>query len=307
MSNTINIIGHKSPDLDSVAAAAGYAYLKNQIDPANSYVANRAGEANAETKYIFEKFGVALPEILTSSADKKIILVDHNEKSQTVDLLEQAELVEIIDHHKMKFEYHDPIFIHVEPIGSTCTILFKMFKCHEVVIPKDLVGVLLSGMLVDTVITRSPTCTKKDVSAIQELSQIIGVDYTKFGLEVFKVRSQVNKLAPEAIITSDYKDFDINGKKFGVGQVETVDLSEFAELKSGLLKALQEKKQIGGYHTVVLFITDILQEGSQFLVVSDEPAKFNKAFTCGLINNECYLAGIMSRKKQVIPALLENY
>ncbi|MFH1565302.1 MAG: manganese-dependent inorganic pyrophosphatase [bacterium] len=307
MQNTIYIIGHKSPDLDSIAAAVSYAYLKNKIDPENKYIAARAGEANMETKYVFEKFDVELPEILNDVAGKKIILVDHNVKEEFVGNMEEVEIIEIIDHHKVKFEYKSPIFIHIEPIGSTCTILAKMFEKNNAAIPKDLAGIMLSAALIDTVITKSPTCAQDDVEIIKKLSEAVGVDYTDFGIELFKIRSNVKSLPATEILLSDQKDFDINGKKFSISQVETVDLSEFSELTDKLFEAIKKKKEEDAYHTVILFITDILNKGSRFLVVSDEPEKFEKTFGRKLENNECFIDGIMSRKKQVVPPLLENF
>jgi manganese-dependent inorganic pyrophosphatase len=307
MSNKIYIIGHKSPDLDSVASAVAYAYLKNKTDKQNEYLPQMAGEANSETTYAFAKFGLAIPEIMTEVEGKKLILVDHNESSQIVDGFEKGEIISIVDHHKMKFENNSPIFIHVEPIGSTCTIIAKMFKCKGVEITKEMAGIMLSGILIDTVIAKSPTCIPADIKTMEELGKIIGVDYKDFGMELFKVRSNVSKLTPDEIINSDHKDFEINNKKFNVAQVETVDITEFDKLKKDLWSVLQAKKEAGKYHTVIFFITDIMNEGSQFLVLSDEPEKFETAFATKLENNECYLTGVLSRKKQVIPVLMENY
>lgn len=307
MQNEIYIIGHKSPDLDSIAAAVAYAYLKNKIDPENKYVAVRSDEANMETKYAFEKFNVELPEILKDVAGKKIILVDHNAKEEVAGNIEKAEIIEIVDHHKMKFEYGSPIFIHIEPIGSTCAILAKMFEKNNIEIPKDIAGIILSAALIDTVITKSPTCTQGDVEIIKKLSKVVGVDYTEFGIELFKIRSNVRSLPAMEILNGDQKILDINGKKFSISQVETVDLSEFKNLTEKLFEAIETKKKEGAYHTVILFITDILNKGSRFLVISDEPEKFEKTFNCKLENNECYAEGIMSRKKQVVPPLLENF
>lgn len=306
MQNTIYIIGHKNPDIDSVAAAVAYAYLKNRLDSENKYVACRAGDANLETKYAFEKFGFELPKILDDATGKKIILVDHNEIGQIIDNIGQAELIEVVDHHAVNFKYPSPIFIHIEPIGATCAILVKMFEQNHVSMPKDLAGIMLSAILIDTVITQSPTCAKDDIDIIKKLSEAVGVDYTNFGIELFKIKSNVKNLPPIEILNSDQKNFDINGKKFSISQVETVDLSEFSDLTDKLLEVIKVKKEENAHHTVILFITDILNKGSRFLVISDEPEKFEKIFNCKLENNECYIDGIMSRKKQVIPPLMEN-
>lgn len=305
--STINIFGHKSPDLDSIASATAYAYLKNKIDSENEYIASRLGEINAETKYAFEKFKLELPEMLDSAVDKKFILVDHNSEEESIEQREEGEIVEVIDHHKVKFEYKDPIYFRVEPIGSACSILAKMFKESGVEIPKNIAGIMLSAALIDTVITKSPTCTEQDVEIIKELSEIVGVDYKDFGMELFKVRAQVSSLTPRKIYNNDHKDYDINGKKVGISQIETVDPSEFDNLKETIFEVMKDEKEKGNFHTIIVFITDILKEGSQFLVLSDEPEKFERGFGCKLENNQCYLENIMSRKKQVVPPLMDNF
>lgn len=306
--STIYITGHRSPDLDSVAAAIAYAYLKTQIDPANEYVAAAAGELNKETAYLLEKNpAVQKPEIVENVDGKEVILIDHNEPGQSPESVDKAKILEVIDHHKLDFSYHEPIRILIEPIGSSSSIVFKLFRQHNVAVPKELAAVMLGAILVDTVITKSPTCTKEDRDIIVELAEIAGIEnWEEYGMEIFKVRSDLGDLSDEAIVTADYKDFDMGGAKFGIGQVETADMSVFMNRKAGLLDALRKKKEEGGYHSVILFISDIINEESLFLVASDEAEKVAQAFGQS-IAEDTFTAKVMSRKKEVVPGLMKEF
>lgn len=304
----IYITGHRSPDLDSVAAAIGYAYLKNEIDPANEYVAAAAGALNKETQYVLEKTpSVHKPEIVENVDGKSIILIDHNEPGQSPEAVDKAKIIEIIDHHKIDFSYHEPIKVLIEPIGSSSSIVYKLFTQHNVTVPKELAAVMLGAVLVDTVITKSPTCTDEDREIITELAEIAGIaDWEKYGMDIFKVRSDLSELTDDEIVTADYKDFSIGDKKFGIGQVETADMAVFTERKAGLLEALRKKKEEGGYHSVILFISDIINEASLFLVASDEADKVAAAFGQS-IADDAFMAKVMSRKKEVAPKLMEEF
>jgi manganese-dependent inorganic pyrophosphatase len=304
---TIYIAGHKSPDLDSVMGSISYAYLKSQVDTKHKFQPVITGELNLETKYILDKYDLAPPDQMDSLSGKSVILVDHNEAYQAIDGLAEAEILEIIDHHKMSFDYHAPIKIIVEPIGSSCSVIFKMFKAEQVDIPQNIAAGMLAAVLTDTVITKSPTTTRQDREIIPQLSDIAGIDdWHEYGMEIFKVRSSVSDKTDEEIIVSDYKDFEIGGSKFGIGQVETVDITEFDDRKQDLLDALQSKRSHENYHTIILFITDILAEESTFLIASTDEDKVARAFgtTC---KDHQFIAPVMSRKKQVVPSLMKEF
>lgn len=305
----IYIIGHKSPDLDSVVSAIIYAIYKNKLNDVEEYLPCVAGELNKETVYILNKFGISFPEVLKTAESKNIILVDHNEKSQAVDGIEKANIAEVIDHHKVVFECSNPIKFQVEPWGATCTIIADLFFKNNFELSNAEAGLLLSAILVDTVITKSPTCTEKDKEIIEKLSVIADiVDWKKFGMEIFKVRASVSELSEKDIIKSDFKDFVFKAGKFGIGQVETVDLADFENRKIELLKELKNKKEKENYHSVVLFITDIIKEGSLFLVSSDESVKITEIFQVKTDNKEeFFVSGIISRKKQVAPKFDEVF
>jgi manganese-dependent inorganic pyrophosphatase len=301
-------IGHKSPDLDSVAAAIALADLKNKIDGKNEYVPAVAGELNKETEFILEKFGFSAPEQLSTLSGQKVFLVDHNEESQRLDGFAEAEIVGVIDHHKINFKSERPIEFKNLPWGSTCTILARQYLSKKIKLEKNLAGLMLAAVLVDTVITKSPTCTEIDKEIIAQLSKIAGIkDWQAFGMEIFKVRGAVSEMSAEQIVKNDFKDFEFKAGKFGIGQVETVDLGDFIAKEPAIMAELAKLQAIGGYHSVILFITDILKEGSKFLVATTDEAAMEKALSGKLHMGKIYIDGIMSRKKQVVPMLTEVF
>jgi manganese-dependent inorganic pyrophosphatase len=304
----IYIIGHKSPDLDSVAAAISYANLKNKLAKKNIYQPAIAEKINKETAFALKKFGFKTPKIISNVKNKEVILVDHNEFSQAADGTSEAKIKEILDHHKINFNYNDPIILKVAPWGASCSIIAEEYKKNNIKIEKKLAGLLLSAILVDTIITKSPTCTDEDREIIKKLSKISEIkDWKKYGLELFKIRSSVKKLSAKEIIKSDFKDFNFKSGKFGIGQIETVDLEEFKNKEEKILSGLENLKDSEGYHTTILFLTDIMAEGSKFLVSSAETEKLSQALGKKIKDGKIYIKNIMSRKKQVIPMLMKIF
>ncbi|MBL7057801.1 manganese-dependent inorganic pyrophosphatase [Patescibacteria group bacterium] len=304
----IHITSHKSPDLDATVAAISYAYLKNKLDPANEYIAVSAGELNKETKFILEKFNLSEPAILENIKGLNIILVDHNESSQIQEGHEEANIIEVVDHHKINFNFNAPIFFESKPWGSTCSIIARKYCENSIEKPKNLASAMLAAILVDTVITKSPTCTETDKKIINKLSNIAGIeDWKEFGMDIFKVRSSVSKYEAIDIIKNDFKDFEFGEYKFGIGQIETVDLHEIEPREEELLIEMTKLKEENNYHTVILFLTDIINEGSKFLVITSDQAKVEQALKSKLIDSKVYIKDIMSRKKQVVPMLMEIF
>jgi manganese-dependent inorganic pyrophosphatase len=304
----IYVIGHKSPDLDSVAAAITLADLKNKLSSSNDYVPAIAEDVNKETAYILNKFSLAVPEKLNDLAGKEVVLVDHNEESQILDGGREAKIVGVWDHHKIAFKCDAPIEFRVLPWGSTNTIIARHYFCKDIKLEKNLAALMLAAILVDTVITKSPTCTDYDKEMIAQLAVVAGIeDWKAYGMEIFKVRGAVVEMSAADIIANDYKDFNFKAGKLGIGQIETVDLNDFASREDELLTALAKLKTEGAYHSVVLFITDIIKEGSKFLVVSDDQVAMNKALKVDLVDSKVYIDGIMSRKKQVVPMMTEIF
>ncbi len=301
----IYVIGHKSPDTDTIASAIAYAYLKGKIDKANHYIPARAGKINEETAFVLKKFNTPEPVLLENAAGKNIILVDHNEMGQTVDGIEEAHVLEVIDHHRIgDLQTRAPILFHAEPVGSTATIITHFFYYHNVSIPDHIAGLLLAAILSDTVVFKSPTTTEKDREMAGKLAKQTGLDPQKFGLEVKKAKSSIKGKTANEVIMSDFKEFNKEGIKYGVGQIEVVDYSEVEERRDELMKELNAVKEANGYKLCILMVTNIMEEATK-LWFSGDPEIIKKAFGKEPANNEVYLPGVMSRKKQVVPKIQE--
>lgn len=297
------VMGHKIPDSDSIVSAISLAYLKNQIG--EEAIPVRQGELSPETQFILEKFDVAVPALKTSYAGDSVYIVDHSDRAQSPDDLNQATILGIVDHHKLgDITTSTPLECWIRPVGCTNTIVKEMFDFYDINIPKDIAGIMLCAILSDTVIFKSPTCTPVDVKAIAELAIIAGVaDVEALGIEMFKVKSQVEGTPVRELVLRDFKDFNMNGNIIGVGQLETVDIAVFDNIKEALAADIQALKDEGSRHSVLLLLTDIMQEGSELLLVSDDAELSSKAFGVASENGKAWLDGVLSRKKQVIPPL----
>ncbi len=301
------IFGHTTPDSDSIVGALSLSYLKNQLG--EDTIAVRQGEVNPETAFILDRFGFEAPALKTEFAGENVYLIDFMERSQSPKDIDEATILGIVDHHKMgDLKTDTPLEMWVRPVGCSNTIVKEMFDHHNVEIPKDLAGMMMCAILSDTVIFKSPTCTKTDTKAVKELAQIAGIDDPKaLGMEMFIVKSDVLNDTKEDLVLRDFKDFSMGGNTIGVGQLEVVDLSVFDTMKEELFGAMQKIKDEGERHTVLLLLTDIMQEGSQLLVLSDDNAKIESAFDVSLADNQVWLPKVMSRKKQVIPFLEKQF
>ncbi len=301
------IFGHTNPDSDSIVGAISLAYLKNKLG--EDCVPTRQGAISPETEFILKKFGAEVPQLKTSYSGESVYLVDFSDLAQAPDDIMDATILGIVDHHKLgDLTTSTPLECWIRPIGCTNTIIKEMFDYHGVKIPKDIAGMMMCAILSDTVIFKSPTCTKIDTKVVKELAVIAGIsDYKALGMEMFIVKSAVQGATARELTTRDYKEFDMNGSKLGVGQLEVVDLSVFDEMKDDLFKDMRKLKEESGLHSVIILLTDIMKEGSQLLVVSKDESKIENAFECKLKNSQVWLDGVLSRKKQVIPFLQPQF
>ena len=301
------IFGHTTPDSDSIVGALSLSYLKNQLG--EDTIPVRQGEVNPETAFILEKFGFEAPALKTEFAGENVYLIDFMERSQSPKDIDEATILGIVDHHKMgDLKTDTPLEMWVRPVGCSNTIVKEMFDHHNVEIPKELAGMMMCAILSDTVIFKSPTCTKTDTKAVKELAEIAGIENPKeLGMEMFIVKSDVLNDTKEALVLRDFKDFKMGGNTIGVGQLEVVDLSVFDNMKEELFAAMQKIKDEADRHTVLLLLTDIMQEGSQLLVLSNDNSKIESAFEMTLDDNQVWLPKVMSRKKQVIPFLEKQF
>ncbi|MCV6607805.1 MAG: manganese-dependent inorganic pyrophosphatase [Campylobacterales bacterium] len=299
----IYVYGHTNPDSDSIVGAISLAYLKNQLG--EEAVATRQGKLNPESTWILEKFNIDVPDLMLEYAGKDVWLVDHSDLAQSPQDVKEANILGIVDHHKLgDITTPTPLECWIRPVGCSCTIVKEMFDFYKVDIPKDIAGAMLCAILSDTVIFKSPTCTKVDTKACRELVEIAGVDDVRgLGMEMFTVKSAVDGASPRELTTRDFKDFEMGGKKIGVGQLEVVDISILDKVKSDLFADINKLKEEGGRFAVLLLLTDIMKEGSQMLIVSDDDTLVEKAFGVKPEFNEVWLDKVMSRKKQIIPNL----
>ncbi|SFV58365.1 Manganese-dependent inorganic pyrophosphatase [hydrothermal vent metagenome] len=297
------IFGHTTPDSDSIVGAISLSYLKNQLG--EDCTPARQGEINPETAFILERFSFEKPMLKTSYAGETVYLIDFMETSQSPSDINEATILGIVDHHKLgDLKTDTPLEMWVRPVGCSNTIVKQMFDYFNIEIPKDLAGMMMCAILSDTVIFKSPTCTKEDTKAVKELALIAQIDDPKaLGMEMFIIKSDVLNDTKRALVLRDFKDFNMGGEKVGVGQLEVVDLSVFDDMKDELFEAMKEIKDEENRHTVILLLTDIMQEGSQLLVLSDDNSKIESAFNVRLEDNQIWLPKVMSRKKQIIPFL----
>lgn len=291
------------PDSDSVCSAISLAYLLNKIGRAATPA--RQGELNPETKFILDKFGFEAPVLKTSFAGDELFITDYSDIAQAPQDLDKTTVVGIVDHHKLgDITTSAPLECWIRPVGCTNTIVKEMYDYHKVEIPANIAAIMMCAILSDTVIFKSPTCTALDIQVVKELSKICGIeDFGALGMEMFKVKSEVEGTPVRDLVMRDYKNFDMHGFKVGVGQLEVVDGSVFDKIKDDLMEDIKKVKDEQNLHTVALLLTDIMKEGSEVLVVSNDTSIFEKAFNCKLEDGKVWLDGCLSRKKQIIPFL----
>ena len=306
---TIYVTGHSNPDTDSVTAAIGLATLLNaQGKDAKACMQTSLDKLNPESTVVLERFGLTAPEEMTDAAGKTVALVDFSDIGQAPANITDAEVVAIVDHHKIgDVTTNQPILFRAEPVGCTGTVLNKMFKDAGIDIPKDVAGGMLSAILSDTVNFKSPTCTDEDKAAVAELKGIAGVDDTdSLFMDMLKAKSSVDGVPAKDLLFRDYKDFDMKGNKVGVGQLELATLDQVAEIRDDLVAAMKEVKA-DGRHSVLLMLTDVVKEGTDLVVISDDEALIEGAFDGKLDGLSMWVDGMMSRKKQTVPNLQKAF
>ncbi len=306
---SVLVVGHSNPDTDSVCGAISYAhYLKATGTDAVACAQIAAANLNPESKLVLDCFGLAAPQELTDAEGKDVALVDFSDIGQAPANITKANVVAIVDHHKIgDITTNGPIFFYAKPVGCTCTVLFEMYKNNNVDLPKDIAGGMVAAILSDTVNFKSPTCTDEDKAAVKELLAIAGVaDQDELFMAMLMAKSSVAGVPAKDLIFRDYKDFDMNGKKVGIGQIELASLDQVADIRADLLKAVEEVKS-DGRHTVLFMLTDVVKEGTDLMVISDEPAVIEQAFGGKIADNIMWVDGMMSRKKQAVPPLQKEF
>lgn len=253
-------------------------------------------------------YGMVSRRNLLAMRRKQVILVDHNERSQAVTGIENAEILEIIDHHRIgTMETINPVYFRNQPVGCTATIVYQMYMEQEVTPPKQIAGLLCSAILSDTLMFRSPTCTPMDEFAARQLSWLAGIDIEAYAMEMFAAGSDLIGKSPEEIFYQDFKTFQVGDITFGAGQISSLNQQELSDLQVKIHAYLKDAYTTTKCDMIFFVMTNILDEGSTLLFYGERAdALVKEAFQVELTDNSCYLPGVVSRKKQIVPLLVST-
>lgn len=306
----ILVFGHQNPDSDAIGSSVAFAYLAKEAWGLDTE-AVALGTPNEETAYVLDYFGVQAPRVVESAKAEgveTVILTDHNEFQQSISDIKDVTVYGVVDHHRVaNFETANPLYMRLEPVGSASSIVYRMFKETGVSVPKELAGLLLSGLISDTLLLKSPTTHASDIPVAKELAELAGVNLEEYGLEMLKAGTNLSSKTAAELIDIDAKTFELNGEAVRVAQVNTVDINDILARQEEIEVAIQEAIVTEGYSDFVLMITDIVNSNSEILALGSNMAKVEAAFEFTLENNHAFLAGAVSRKKQVVPQLTESY
>ena len=302
------IFGHKNPDTDTICSAIAYADLKKQLGIDAEPV--RIGQINGETQFALTTFNAEVPRLVEAVATEvnSVILVDHNERQQSANDIADVRVLEVIDHHRIaNFETSDPLYYRCEPVGCTATILNKMYKENGKEIKKEIAGLMLSAIISDSLLFKSPTCTPEDVAAARELAEIAGVDADKYGLEMLKAGADVRDKSIADLLSLDAKEFEMGSSKVEIAQVNVVDTADVLERQAELETAINNIITDKNLDLFLFVVTDILTNDSVGLALGSKTAAVEKAYNVALENNTATLKGVVSRKKQIVPVLTDIF
>lgn len=302
------IFGHKNPDTDTICSAIAYADLKNQLGLSAEPV--RLGDVNGETQYALDFFKVEAPRLVETVANEAqdVILVDHNERQQSASDIDQVRVIEVIDHHRIaNFETSHPLYYRAEPVGCTATILNKIYKEKGVAVRKEIAGLMLSAIISDSLLFKSPTCTDEDVAAARELAEIAGVDADSYGLDMLKAGADLSDKTIAQLTSLDAKEFQMGGAKVEIAQVNAVDTNDVLSRQAELEDAIQSIITDKNLDLFVFVVTDILNNDSIALALGKESKAVERAYNVSLSENKALLKGVVSRKSQIVPVLTEAF
>lgn len=300
------VFGHKSPDTDTITSSLVMTNLEHELGNENA-VACRLGNINKETEYVLNYLGIEAPELIEKIDDgSDVILVDHNSPKESIDNLNEVNIKKVVDHHKIAFETSYPLFVRVEPVGCTETILYKLYQENNVKISKEIASLMLSAIISDTLLLKSPTTTEDDIQAVKELSEIAGLNYEEYGLDMLKAGTDLSDFSIDEILKLDAKQLDFKDVRSIVNQVNTASISDVMEMKDELEEGINKIIDDENLDLYMLLITDIINSNSQVIVLGKDASLVEKAYGVKLEDNTALLEGVVSRKKQVVPIMTEN-
>lgn len=303
---TTLVFGHKSPDTDSTGSPIIWAWYLNKIKGIDARPV-LLGEPNTEAQFVLERWKLDKPEIISELAPgTPVVIVDTNNPAELPDNINDAEITQIIDHHKLVggLETSAPIDIRMEPLACTATLMWKMIGKDLAQMPREIKGAMLSCILSDTLEFRSPTTTNDDKAIAWDLAQDLDVNIPEYAAEMFAAKSDVSAFSEAELLRMDSKEYEVGGKQFRVSVLETTSPAQVLDRKAALMEAMPGVAQEDGADQVLLFVVDILNEEATLLVPNDlVKAVAEKSFGAAVEGDTVVLPGIMSRKKQIIPNL----
>ena len=305
MENKILVFGHKNPDTDSICSSLVMADLQTKLR-GKEIIPCRLGEINEETKYILDYFKIEAPKYIEKVEEgQTVILVDHNEFTQTVEGIEKAKIDTVVDHHRINnFQTSEPLFYYAQPVGCTATILFELYTINNIKIEPKIAGLMLSAIISDTLLLKSPTTTEKDKKAVSELAKIAKIDIESYGLEMLKAGTDLDKYTEDELIHLDAKKMENGDIKYVIAQVNTVSIPDVLKRKEKLETEINKEILANGLSLFVFVITDIINSNSVAIVLGDRTDAISKTYE--IKDNIAVMLGVVSRKKQILTLVEKN-
>lgn len=302
------VFGHQNPDTDAITSAIAFAHYLNELGVEAEAVAFE-GPAE-ETAFALAHFNHQAPRVIKTVSNEvsAVALVDHNEFQQSAPDINDVEVKYVIDHHRIaNFETPNPLYYRSEPVGCTNTVVYKMYQEKGIEIPAQIAGLMLSAIISDTLLFKSPTCTPEDIEIATKLAEIANIDLEAYGMDMLKAGTNLDSKSSAELLDLDAKTFPMGDKFVRVGQVNTVDIQDVLKRQEELVALMAAENETENYDLFILMITDIVNSNSAILVVGEGVAKAEAAFHIVIENHTAFLEGVVSRKKQIVPQLTEAY
>ncbi len=299
------IFGHKNPDTDSITSSIVMANLEKKLE--NDVEACRLGNINKETEYVLSYLGMEAPKLIEDAEDgAEVILVDTSNPGESIPNLENVQIKKVVDHHRVALTTSYPLYFRTEPVGCTQTVMYKLYKENNVEIDKTIATLMVSAIISDTLLFKSPTCTEEDKKVVTELAKIAEIDMDVYGMDMLKAGTDLSSFTIEEILKLDAKETNLKDKKSIIAQVNTASIDDVLTMKAELEAGMQKTIAENGLDLFMFVITDIIESNSKAIVLGNSANIAEKAYNEKIVDNVIELKGVVSRKKQIVPIMTEN-